>query len=755
MAKRFLKYTPKVRGYTAADIDVSFSDYKVMSTVNQDLERRIGSVLDFSIKRLGEEALAKGKAYGVENAPTAEQFLNASPEAINALLPKDSSTFGEAARNAMLSEISTTLAARGEAALTSIFTDSVDDFGNIILESEQDANGRMLTSSEIMRNKLNAVKDGYIDAMKPYSPEIAEKLDARLATYGNNIYNKFLDKEAAIKKQQNLVDVATYSTSYFNSFPELIKPRVFVDDKTGQMLRTTTLENYKREKEHYEDFIMKRLPILGDKAIDYLEEFDSQWQAAQNEYVEQQMGMISDSPFVEVDGNVVRVLHPTVFADAMLEGKSALELLDSMSEEEKDNYTDEELINMYSVAEILDQTEDKPAMAQDILDTYKIRTDITKYEEEEIARKSQETFDAEVINFINAPDSQAKATALNRMFALDPDEAIKYAKLSEDVLDQLGEDTDPAGFSTPGAYKKYKGQILRGEISLSKLVALSNTQNLDEGLDYLIPTDVSTLLDEYASVQKARESSAMDFKDIENILLAYVKTTGLQDGSDIGTDAIARGSDMFNNTLLDIYALSAEDLASINVDTIKELADKNNLGALQFRKEQVISDLRINLPTLNGRTYVANGVTKKVPMFHELNQYNYTQLKEAVAHFSRLFKQNEFEDDPINFPSDIRDNLEVFLSSDYEGNFAIDLNPFSTGKYDKTEIADYLKEPTVNVDQTAPMSVDPGQTISLEKEGLFTSFDGITEWWNRRREAVNKAREDREQRDQTLYGANQ
>ena len=109
MAKVYDVYNYKMPGFTTSDVQLSFPNLKAQMTGLSDLEKRIASVTDFTVQRMGVEATKAGQQFAIENAPTVEQFLAANPEQRAAYFGEDDTTFGQSAKTTMLSFVTNDL----------------------------------------------------------------------------------------------------------------------------------------------------------------------------------------------------------------------------------------------------------------------------------------------------------------------------------------------------------------------------------------------------------------------------------------------------------------------------------------------------------------------------------------------------------------------------------------------------------------------------------------------------------------------
>ena len=689
MARNFVKYTPQVRGYTASDINLSFDDYKAMATVNQDLENRIGSVLSFSLKGLSEEALQVGKKYGAENAITAEQFMESDPVEISKIIPKGTSTFSVAARNAMLSRISSEIKTKGEMKLSQEFEQVFDDFGNIKLTTEIGPDGKNYSSSQQFLNNLNETKNGFVDVMRAYSPEIAEKLDASLTTYSNSLYKDFLGKEASLLKQEQQLEVLEYSTSLFANFDHYIKPVLFFSADEQEILGRTTIEqNYNNTKESYEMYLQERLPVIGAKEYERLTDlFDENWSKAKQTFLDKTLISISDNDFVETEDGMVRNLHTLDIATEVLKGGSAMEFITNADEKELAGLDENEKTDLLIAAEIIDTSANPLATAQSLIDNYKQMQELQETKEKDIERNNVILSRQYVDDYVKATTPDAAADALQKLFAVDPDRAVSISKLDNDLRDVLrGEDT-LYGVSSPGLYAKVENDVVQGNKGIDDILAYGEDPESD---DYLNPQDRKKLIQLAVDVDRAKqqfEQSPMDFEQIEDYLTAITITNSLtRQNLQITSESEAKGSLAYNATLQKILSMSPEEIQTINTTKIDDLFEASNVPALKIRKEQIVGEFQTNLSSLNGRKVIINGENVQLPLFHNLNSSNYQVLLKAINYFKMVETQQVITPGTDLYPTDIHADFKRFMLLDDKNTYKATLNTIANGKYDNVEI---------------------------------------------------------------------
>ena len=241
MAKVYDVYNYKMPGFTTSDVQLSFPNLKAQMTGLSDLEKRIASVTNFAVERMGEEAIKAGQQFAIENAPTVEQFLAANPEQRMAIFGEDDTTFGQSAKTTMLSFVTNDLYNNASIQIAEAEADALDP-----------TTGRI--SNEQFLNELTAIKEEYVNAMMPIDAESAVKLDAKLATDANNSYVKIIaDNQKFIKElgadiaSQAIVAITDQIEGFIDN-PQIIEDRPLNFEESVALqkakIETILLENF-------------------------------------------------------------------------------------------------------------------------------------------------------------------------------------------------------------------------------------------------------------------------------------------------------------------------------------------------------------------------------------------------------------------------------------------------------------------------------------------------------------------------------
>ena len=234
MAKVYDVYNYKMPGFTTSDVQLSFPNLKAQMTGLSDLEKRIASVTDFTVQRMGVEATKAGQQFAIENAPTVEQFLAANPEQRAAYFGEDDTTFGQSAKTTMLSFVTNDLYNNASIQIAEAEADALDT-----------TTGRK--SNKEYLDELTAIKEEYVNAMLPIDPESAVKLDAKLTTDANNSYVKIIaDNQKFIKELG--ADIASQAiVAITDQIEGFIDNPLSIEDRTLNFEESVALQQAKIE----------------------------------------------------------------------------------------------------------------------------------------------------------------------------------------------------------------------------------------------------------------------------------------------------------------------------------------------------------------------------------------------------------------------------------------------------------------------------------------------------------------------------
>jgi hypothetical protein len=134
---------------------------RTMLVLSQALDR----MANFELQKDQQRAKVEGAEFGVENAPTLADIKTANESNKDAFEAFDENTiFGSAAKNAALS-----------VAENEVLIDATQSMTNLVLAAT--ANN---TNPIELLDQLNSTIIGYVDALRPSAPALAEKMNARL-----------------------------------------------------------------------------------------------------------------------------------------------------------------------------------------------------------------------------------------------------------------------------------------------------------------------------------------------------------------------------------------------------------------------------------------------------------------------------------------------------------------------------------------------------------------------------------------------
>jgi len=169
------RYQPS--GVMPADMPrLDFANIKEQIVATQGISSALDRLSSFAFKEATEKAQREGLQYGAENAPTADQVLNAMKEgkSPSELFAEPGTAFGDAARKVQAAQLRNELEVKGRQELS-------------MLSAAIDAGPFDLKEIE---TQIKAVSAGYAKAISSVDAEEGLKFRSSIATAGNAVYVK-------------------------------------------------------------------------------------------------------------------------------------------------------------------------------------------------------------------------------------------------------------------------------------------------------------------------------------------------------------------------------------------------------------------------------------------------------------------------------------------------------------------------------------------------------------------------------------
>ena len=206
--------------------DVNTPQFQVQASGWQSLNQRLDAINTFALKGLNVEMEEKGKKFAAENAISLEQFLTANPtDRENLVGGNKTTTFGKAIRATHINMLAGDMAIQAQS-----------DFMNLKIEAHLLKTKGTPMSLDMFKQRLDAIVDGYSDALLPLDAEAAIAANAKLATTANSYYSSYSD--GLIKdhtKKKNAVTVS-YGNDQIERISDIVglgtEIEIVVGDKT-------------------------------------------------------------------------------------------------------------------------------------------------------------------------------------------------------------------------------------------------------------------------------------------------------------------------------------------------------------------------------------------------------------------------------------------------------------------------------------------------------------------------------------------
>lgn len=162
--------------------DIQFSQYPAMAETFSELNKRIDVVKQYALEKGTEEAIQRGKAYGVANPINIADFLNADAVTREKFLSSGPTAFDKAADAVRINLLTTDIETATTTELNSLLTTAKESIGT---PNEP--------SPETLAALLYGIVDGATEALEG-DPDAAITLYSSLATKANAGYKTYLDE---------------------------------------------------------------------------------------------------------------------------------------------------------------------------------------------------------------------------------------------------------------------------------------------------------------------------------------------------------------------------------------------------------------------------------------------------------------------------------------------------------------------------------------------------------------------------------
>jgi len=416
---------------------VSFAQFQEAAQAASGMESKLDSIVRFATKEEEKVQINEAKTYAASNPISVDDYINASPAEREALVGKDKYTsYGQTVRATQLTFLATDMSIRAQ-----------KDF--MALKIEANTNNMPLDEYE---NKLNAIVQGYSDAVLDVDPTAAITVKADLATKASGQYSSYSDK--IVKDYKNLTDSTTiiYGDELVDTIPdEMSKGHIItIIGQDNQPTQIGIDDHLKALKNKY------RLQLLskGMKKEDFVK-----WEAKWDAKVIQHKKNIIFGEFVDKPENLLSATKATKIwkevSNGNFENNQKLQALyNSLDEKEQAEFRT--TVREWKNNRIKSFEDDEKAFGIDV----KTKTDEIE------------------IKYLQAVRNRDFATAN----ALVDEAKGVDDKLYKKLLTDIKQDKDDGDFLDPKVLSSLDDMLFSGTLSLSDVdSAYDNNQiNLDQ-----------------------------------------------------------------------------------------------------------------------------------------------------------------------------------------------------------------------------------------------------------------------------------
>ena len=282
---------------------VSFPQYQEMASGWQSLNQRLDAINTFAVKGLDVEMEEKGKKFAAENPISIEQFYLANPtDRENLVGGNKTTTFGKAIRATHINILAGEMAIHAQ-----------KDFMDLRIEAHiLKTQGNPMTLDQY-KNRLDAVVDGYSDALLPLDADAAIAANAKLATTANSYYSSYADTLVNDhKKKQNSTAVA-YGYDHIDRIKDIVNLGAEIEIIVGNKTVKISLDKYLLA----EKIRIRQEMIDQNLTSDQILKWSNAWDA---EVIQQYKNYLF-SEFVDTDDNYNKgVAHQNLIWEEVRKG---------------------------------------------------------------------------------------------------------------------------------------------------------------------------------------------------------------------------------------------------------------------------------------------------------------------------------------------------------------------------------------------------------------------------------------------------
>src|SRR5210317_2200621 len=155
---------------------VSFAQFQELATGASSMQRKLDTVVNFALKQEEAYQIKRGEEDAISNPITANQYLDASPAEREALLGGERYTsYGKSVQATQLTLLSSEMAIKAQKDFNTLKVQAYTEEMNL---DDYEAN-------------LNAIVNGYTDAIAPVNPQAAISIQSDLTTKANSFYSSY------------------------------------------------------------------------------------------------------------------------------------------------------------------------------------------------------------------------------------------------------------------------------------------------------------------------------------------------------------------------------------------------------------------------------------------------------------------------------------------------------------------------------------------------------------------------------------
>ena len=239
--------------------------FRDVSAPFEQLSAQMNRMTDFYLSQAEKQAVYEGERYGAENAPSAEQLVEAYQSgAVLEPVGDPTTVFGRAALKSSQEIVRTNMYYASHTELTKI--------------SNQIELGQL--SPDAGLKQMNSMIDGFSQAVSQFDPTESRKIRAELAYKANTHYLAATKKAAANSINEAKLATAQEIDARIQSLPTILAAGDRTDPTTGKV--TSVLELMSLERKKIQDLGGRVSRTVMNEAI---KAFDKKFLDARNDYV--------------------------------------------------------------------------------------------------------------------------------------------------------------------------------------------------------------------------------------------------------------------------------------------------------------------------------------------------------------------------------------------------------------------------------------------------------------------------------------